>query len=700
MMFVDKKSKSIKVGGRDLTITTGHWARQASGACTIQYGDTVALVTAVVGEKPLEGVDFLPLICDYVEKTYSAGKIPGGFFKREGKPSEREVLVSRLIDRPIRPMFPKGFFNEVQIIATVLSLDQENDPDVLSIIGASFALELSGAPFEGPIAGVRVGLINENYVINPKVSELKDSLLDVVVAGTEDAIVMVEGKSKFVSEDVFIGALEFAHKEIKSIVAFQKEFIEELGIQKTKFQVPLVVSDIENYILNKYSEDFENSIYGKTKSERRSNLSLLGEKIYKDVKGQYPDPELDIWIKFSIEKVEKGIIRRNLLEKNRRIDGRTPEEIRDIKCEIGVLPRTHGSAVFTRGETQALVVTTLGTSEDEQRIDALFGESFKSFMLHYNFPPFCTGEVKPLRSPGRREIGHGALAEKAISQVMPDEKEFPYTVRVVSDILESNGSSSMATVCGSSLSLMDAGVPIKEHVAGIAMGLIKEGDKYVILSDILGDEDHIGDMDFKVCGTENGIVAVQMDIKISGLTRDILEKALEQARKGRLYILNKMNATINKPKEISIYAPRVYTLQIKPDRIRDLIGPGGKNIKSIIDQTGVSIDVSDDGKINVFSSNAENANKAIELIKKITFEPEVGGIYLGKVTKIVDFGAFVQLSTGVEGLLHISQIDTKRIKNVSDVLKEGDEILVKVIDIDQSGRIKLSRKEAIGGSET
>ena len=695
-----KKCKSLIVGGRELIITTGHWAKQASGACTIQYGDTVALVTAVIGEKPLEGVDFLPLICDYVEKTYSAGKIPGGFFKREGKPSEREVLVSRLIDRPIRPMFPKGFFNEVQIISTVLSLDQENDPDVLSITGASFALELSGAPFEGPIAGVRVGLINDNYVINPKVSELKDSLLDIVVAGSEDAIVMVEGKAKFVSEDVFIGALEFAHKEIKNIVVFQKEFIKELGIRKAEFKVPEVVKDIENYIIDRYSDEFEKCIYGKTKSERRAELSVLVDKIYNDVKEQYPDPELDIWIKFSIEKAEKTVIRKNLLEKNKRIDGRSPEDIRNITCEIGVLPRTHGSAVFTRGETQALVVTTLGTSEDEQKVDALFGESFKSFMLHYNFPPFCTGEVKPLRSPGRREIGHGALAERAISQVMPDEKEFPYTVRVVSDILESNGSSSMATVCGSSLSLMDAGVPIKEHVAGIAMGLIKEGDKYVVLSDILGDEDHIGDMDFKVCGTANGIVAVQMDMKVYGLTREILAEALEQARKGRLYILEKMKAVIDKPKEISIYAPRVYRLQIKPEKIRDLIGPGGKNIKSIIEQTGVSIDVSDNGKINVFSSNAENAEKAIELIKKSTFEPELGGIYMGKVTKIVDFGAFVQLSTGVEGLLHISQIDTKRIKNVSDVLKEGDEILVKVIDIDQSGRIKLSRKEVIGGSET
>jgi len=692
---VKKICKSLNVGGRELIITTGHWAKQASGACTVQYGDTVALVTAVVGDKPLEGVDFLPLICDYIEKTYAAGKIPGGFFKREGKPSEREILVSRLIDRPMRPLFPKGFFNEVQIISTVLSIDQENDPDVLSIIGASFALELSGVPFCGPVAGVRVGLINGNYVINPVISSLKDSLLDVVVAGTEEAIVMVEGKAKFVSEDAFIGALEFAHKEIQKICKFQKDFINELGIKKTEFKVPEVVSEIESYILDKYAKDFEESIYGKTKAERRSALSSLVDKIYNDVKEKYPDETLELWIKFGIEKAEKAVVRKNLLEKNRRIDGRTPEQIREITCEISVLPRTHGSAVFTRGETQALVVTTLGTSEDEQKIDALIGETFKSFMLHYNFLPFCTGEVKPLRSPGRREIGHGALAERAIAQVMPDEKEFPYTVRVVSDILESNGSSSMATVCGSSLSLMDAGVPIKEHVAGIAMGLIREGDKYVVLSDILGDEDHIGDMDFKVCGTEKGIVAVQMDIKISGLTRDILSKALEQARIGRLFILEKMKSTINKPKEISVYAPRVFMINVKPEKIRDLIGPGGKNIRSIIDQTGVSIDINEDGTVHVFSSNAESAEKAIELIKKSTFEPELGGIYLGKVTRIVDFGAFVQLASGIEGLLHISQIDNKRIKNVSDVLKEGDEILVKVIEIDQAGRIKLSRKEVI-----
>lgn len=696
-----KYSKSIVVGDRELTLSTGDRARQASGACTVRYGDTVALVTAVVADEPSQGVDFLPLICDYIEKTYAAGKIPGGFFKREGKPSEREVLVSRLIDRPIRPLFPKGFFNEVQIIATVLSIDQENDPDVISIIGASFALGLSGAPFEGPIAGVRVGMINGNYVINPTISMLKDSILDVVVAGTEDAIVMVEGKAHFVSEEVFVGALEFAHEEIKKIVKFQKDFLKELNIKKADFNIPSVAKEIEEFIITNYASEFEKRIYGKNKSERRKGLRELAERIFTETKEKFIEDNIDLWINFGIEKAEKTVIRKILIEQKKRIDGRGPEDIRQITCEIGVLPRTHGSAVFTRGETQALVVTTLGTSEDEQRVDALIGESFKSFMLHYNFLPFCTGEVKPLRSPGRREIGHGALAERAVAQVMPEEKSFPYTVRVVSDILESNGSSSMATVCGSSLSLMDAGVPIKEHVAGIAMGLIKEGENYVILSDILGDEDHIGDMDFKVCGTTNGIVAVQMDIKISGLTRDIMSKALDQAKRGRLYILEKMKETIDKPREeISVYAPRVYTLKIRPEKIRDLIGPGGKNIRSIIEQTGVNIDVNDNGTVHVFSSNVESADKAIELIKKCTFEPELGGIYMGKVIKIVDFGAFVQLSGGVEGLLHISQIDNKRVKNVSDVLKEGDEILVKVIDIDQSGRIKLSRKEVIGGQES
>lgn len=693
--------KSIKISDRELIFSTGKLAKQASGSCLVQYGDTVVLVTAVISKEPKEGTNFLPLVCDYIEKTYAAGKIPGGFFKREGKPSEKETLTSRLIDRPIRPLFPKGFFNDIQIVATVLSIDQDNDPDVLAIVGASFALELSGAPFKGPLAAVRVGMINGDFIVNPTRSQLENSKLDVVVAGTKDAIVMVEGKANFVSEEDFIKALEVAHTEIKKLVDIQEEMIKELGIQKSTFTLPEISAKIENYVEEKYCEAFKEKIFGTSKNERRKGLAELTKTIKEDVVANFSDPALDIWLGFAIEKVEKTVIRRHILETGRRIDGRTPTEIRPITCEIGLLPRTHGSAVFTRGETQALVVTTLGTSEDEQKIDALFGESFKSFMLHYNFFPFCTGEVKPLRGPGRREIGHGFLAEKALMPVIPDSSVFPYTIRIVSDILESNGSSSMASVCGGSLSLMDAGVPIKEHVAGVAMGLMVEDGKFIVLSDILGDEDHIGDMDFKICGTKDAITAVQMDIKIAGVDRDVMKKALEQAKQGRLHILNIINETISQPKaNLSIYAPRVYTVKINKDRIRDLIGPGGKNIRSITDSTGVSIDISDDGTVNIFSNNAEQADKAIALVKKHTFEPEVGAIYLGKVVRIETYGAFVQLSQGVDGLLHISQLSHERVKNVTDVVKIGDEVLVKVIDIDPQGKIKLSRKEALGESKS
>ncbi len=689
--------KSIRISDRELTLSTGKLAKQASGSCVVQFEDTVVLVTAVISDEPKEGTDFLPLVCDYIEKTYAAGKIPGGFFKREGKPSEKEVLTSRLIDRPIRPLFPKGFFNDIQIIATVLSTDQENDPDVLAIVGASFALELSGAPFNGPLAAVRVGMTDGRFLINPTRTQMKDSKLDVVVAGTKDAIVMVEGRADFVSEELFIAALEAAHKEIAKIVQFQEEFIKELGVKKRKYSLPEVATQIEEYVENKYTGAFKEKIFGTTKSERRKGLAELVKIIKEDVVSKFTDPALDIWLGFAIEKVEKTVVRRHIFETGKRIDGRTPEEIRPITCEIGLLPRTHGSAVFTRGETQAIVVTTLGTSEDEQKIDALFGETFKSFMLHYNFFPFCTGEVKPLRGPGRREIGHGFLAERALSPVIPSNTVFPYTIRVVSDILESNGSSSMASVCGGSLSLMDAGVPIKEHVAGIAMGLMIEDGRFIVLSDILGDEDHIGDMDFKVCGTKEGITAVQMDIKVTGVSGDILKTALEQARLGRLHILDIMNKTIAKPKDtLSLYAPRVYAVKINKERIKDLIGPGGKNIRSIIDETGVNIDINDDGTVNVFSNNADAADRAISLIKKYTFEPEVGGIYLGKVVRVETYGAFVQLAHGVDGLLHISQLSHERVKNVTDVVRVGDEVLVKVIDIDSQGKIKLSRKEALG----
>lgn len=693
-------TESLRVSERDLVFSTGKLAKQASGSCVIQYGETVVLVTVVIAPEPKEGTDFLPLVCDYIEKTYAAGKIPGGFIKREGKPSEKEILTSRLIDRPIRPLFPKGFFNEIQIIATVLSIDPENDPDILSMIGASFALELSGAPFQGPIGAVRVGMVDGDFKINPTRTQLEQSKLDLVVAGTKDAIVMVEGKANFIKEEEFIKALEVAHIEIKRIASFQEELVKKLGIKKEEFTLPEIAHKIEDYVVQKYSDLIKEKIIGTTKLERRKGLFELTSKIKEDVYAtfsNYNDNSLDIWINFAIEKAEKTVVRRYIFETGRRIDGRLPDEIRPITCEVGLLPRTHGSAVFTRGETQALVVTTLGTSEDEQKIDALIGETFKSFMLHYNFFPFCTGEVKPLRAPGRREIGHGNLAERALQPVIPDNSVFPYTIRVVSDILESNGSSSMASVCGGSLSLMDAGVPIREHVAGIAMGLMIENGKTIVLSDILGDEDHIGDMDFKVCGTKDGITAVQMDIKIAGVSSEILKEALEQARRGRLYILDIMYKTIEKPRpSLSVYAPRVFTIKINKDRIKDLIGPGGKNIRNIIEQTNVNIDINDDGTVNVYSNNAELADKAIQMIKELTFQPEVGGIYLGKVTRIEPYGAFVQLAQGVDGLLHISQLSHERVRNVTDVVKIGDEILVKVIDIDQQGKIKLSRKEALG----
>lgn len=690
-------TKSIRISERELVFSTGKLAKQASGSCVIQYGETMVLVTAVISNEPKEGTDFLPLVCDYIEKSYAAGKIPGGFFKREGKPSEKEILTSRLIDRPIRPLFPKGFFNDIQIIATVLSIDQENDPDILAIIGASYALELAGAPFKGPLGAVRVGMIDGEYIINPTRSQMDKSKLDIVVAGTKEAIVMVEGRANFVTEEEFIRALQLAQDKITKIACFQEELTKELGIKKSDFALPPIAKEIEDYVISKYSDAFKEKIFNTNKIERRKGLASLVDIIKEDVTANFAGEALDIWLNFAIEKAEKTVVRKYIFETGKRIDGRSPEDIRPITCEVGILPRTHGSAVFTRGETQALVVTTLGTSEDEQKIDALFGESYKSFMLHYNFFPFCTGEVKPLRGPGRREIGHGFLAERALTPVIPESVVFPYTIRVVSDILESNGSSSMASVCGGSLSLMDAGVPIKEHVAGIAMGLMIENGKFIVLSDILGDEDHIGDMDFKICGTKDAITAVQMDIKVTGVSEGILSTALAQAKRGRLHILEIMNATINKPRtSLSIYAPRVYTLKINKERIKDLIGPGGKNIRSIIDQTGVNIDINDDGTVNIFSNNAESADKAINLIKKHTFEPQVGGLYLGKVVRIEAYGAFVQLAPGVDGLLHISQLSNSRVKNVTDVVKLGEDVLVKVIDIDAQGKIKLSRKEALG----
>ena len=684
----------IMFWGRPIKVSIGDVARQADGSALVRYGDTVVLVTAAVSKEVREDVDFLPLTVNYQEMTYAAGKIPGGFFRREGRPTEKEVLTSRLIDRPIRPLFPKGFHNDVQVIATVLSADKENDPGVTALVGASIALGISSIPFDTPIAGVRVGRVGGELVCNPSISQLKESDIDLIVAGSRDAIIMVEGGASMVKEEELLDALFFAHKEMQAIIDLQERIWEEAG--KEKMVVPPVEKDdaLETEIRQGFEDRIREALKIKGKLERYSALEALSQEVLSELLPRFEDREKEIQDSFS--ELKKGIMRDTILKEGRRIDDRGLKDIRAVTCEVGVLPRTHGSAIFTRGETQALVVTTLGTAEDEQKIDALLGETYKSFMFHYNFPPFCVGEVRPLRGPGRREVGHGALAERALLPVLPDDEEFPYTIRIVSEILESNGSSSMASVCGGSLSLMDAGVPIKTPVAGIAMGLIKEGDDVAILTDILGDEDHLGDMDFKVAGTREGVTALQMDIKIGGVSREILSNALMQALEARLFLLDRMEETIPAPrKELSVYAPRIFTINIKPDKIRDVVGPGGKHIRKIIDETGVKIDIEDTGRINVASVDTESAEKAISMIKSFTQEAVVGEIYRGKVKRIVDFGAFVEIFPGTDGLVHISQLEDAHVRNVSDVLKEGDEVMVKVIEIDNQGRIRLSRKEAM-----
>lgn len=689
--------KVIQFGGRPLSIETDKVAAQADGAAWIQYGDTVVLVTAVISREEKSEINFLPLIVDYQEKSFAAGKIPGGFFKREGKPTEKEILTSRLIDRSIRPLFPDLLFREIQVIATVLSADDVNDPEIISIIGASVALMKSQIPFRGPVAGVRVGRVDGRYIINPSISERNKSDIDFVISCNRDGIIMVEGSAKEVSEEVVLDALDLAYRECIPLFEIQEEIAKESSVEKIK---PAWEEDesLAGMIEELFSTEISKALRIIRKTERRAYLDELKKQAIEKFSSDYQDR---LWfIERGFAKVENKILREMVLKEGRRIDGRGPRDIREIRCEVGVLPRTHGSALFKRGETQVLTVTTLGTAEDEQIIDALYGESSKSFMLHYNFPPFCVGEIRFLRAPGRREVGHGALAERALRAVLPSENDFPYTIRVVSEVLESNGSSSMATVCGATLSLMDAGVPIKKHVAGIAMGLMREGEKVIVLSDILGDEDHLGDMDFKVAGTVDGITALQMDVKIPGVTKDILMNAMLQARDGRLSIIEKMRETIERSREeLSIYAPRIITTQIKTEKIKDLIGPGGKNIKGIIDQTGVKINVEDSGLVRIYSSNARMAEKALEMIKTLTQEVEVGKIYLGKVKRIVDFGAFVEIFPGTDGLVHISQLDRRRINDVKEVVREGDEILVKVLEIDSQGKIKLSRKEALNDAE-
>jgi polyribonucleotide nucleotidyltransferase len=684
----------IDFGGRPFSIETGKVAKQANGAVLVQYGDTVVLITAVTSDKRREGIDFLPLTVNYLEMTYAGGKIPGGFFKREGRPTDHEILISRFIDRPLRPLFPKGFQNETQIIATVLSADADNDPSILGMIGASAALCISDVPFGGPIAGAKVGRIDGEYVLNPTHEELELSDIDLFVAGSEEAIIMVEGSAKEVKEREILEAILFGHQSLKPVIDLQKQIRLISGVKPREFEFQRPEDALHQKVESIAREKLIEAYRIPEKIKRRERLEEIYEIIVRECEAI--DETSQKMVKIAFEEIDRKLVRRMILEKKERIDGRGLTEVRPISCEVGILPRTHGSALFTRGETQVLAVVTFGTSEDEQKINSLRGETYKSFMLHYNFPPFSTGEVSPLRSPSRREIGHGALAERAILPILPSNENFPYTIRIVSEVLESNGSSSMATVCGATLSLMDAGVPIKAPVAGIAMGLILEGSECAVLSDILGDEDHIGDMDFKVAGTGEGVTAIQMDIKIRGVSKEVMERVLDQAREGRLHILEKMKETIAEPrKDLSRHAPRIVTLQVKQEKIRDVIGPGGKNIRGIVDQTGVKVDVEDSGLVKLASPNYEAIEKAIYMIKRLTQEVEVGGFYTGKVMRILSFGAIVELFPGTDGLIHISQLAENRVNEVTDVLKEGDEVPVKVIDIDPQGRIRLSRKAAL-----
>lgn len=683
-----------EIAGRPFIIETGKMAQQANGAVLARYGDTVVLVTATASKEPREGVDFLPLTVDYEERLYAVGKIPGGFIKREGKPSEKAILSARVIDRPLRPLFPKGFRNDIQIIATVLSVDQDNSPDVVAINGASIALCISDIPFEGPIGAVSVGLVDGNLVINPTVEQYEKSKLRLTVAGTKDAILMVEAGADEVTEEEMINAINFGHEEIKKIVQFQEEIIAKVGKPKMEFTPLEIDPELEKAVTEYAREEILKAIRIYDKQEREAYLEKINEDTIAHFQEIFPEKEKEIAdVLYNILKEE---VRKMITYEGIRPDGRKSTEIRPISCEVGILPRTHGSGLFTRGQTQVLTVATLGALGDVQILDGLELEESKRYMHHYNFPPYSTGETRVLRGPGRREIGHGALAERALEPMIPSEEEFPYTIRLVSEVLSSNGSTSMASVCGSTLALMDAGVPIKAPVAGIAMGLIKQDDKVTILSDIQGMEDFLGDMDFKVAGTSKGITAIQMDIKIKGIDTDILRRALEQARQGRLYILEKMLATISSPrKELSPYAPRIFTTVIDPEKIRDVIGPGGKMINKIIAETGVKIDIEDDGKIYVAAPNEAAGKKALEMIKNITQDVEVGKIYLGKVLRITNFGAFVEILPGKEGLVHISKLSKGRVKRVEDVVKIGDEILVKVTDIDKQGRINLSHKDAL-----
>ncbi len=691
------ESVSLDLGGRRFSIQVGKVAKQASGSTWIQYGETVVLTAAVASKDPIDK-DFFPLSVEYREKTYAAGRIPGGFFKREGRPTEKEILSSRLIDRPLRPLFPDGYRNEIQIMSTVLSSDKENDSDILGIIGASAALMISDIPFPEPVSAVRVGYVAGALVLNPTFQQMTESTLDLVVAATDTNVVMVEAGCREVQESTIVEALEFAHQAIRQINKLQNDLKAKVGKPKRAFPLPQRDEAVVKALESAYGERVKTANRITEKLARQEALDTILKEALERFEASHPGSAKTV--KHVVAHLEEREVRRMIVSEQRRPDGRGFDEMRQVTCEVGMLPRTHGSALFTRGQTQALVVCTLGTKVDEQRVEELEGQSWKSYMLHYNFPPYSVGEVRPFRGPGRREIGHGALAERAIEPLIPTDVDFPYTIRIVSDILESNGSSSMASVCGGSLSLMDAGVPIKAHVAGVAMGLVKEDEKFAILTDIQGVEDHLGDMDFKVAGTRNGITALQMDIKIAGVSYKLMADALEKARKARMHLLDVMEASLGQPRpELSPYAPRIYIMMIDPDKIREVIGPGVKMIKRISAETGTQIDIEDSGEVRIAAFSGADGDRAREIIRSITEDPEIGRIYQGIVRRVVPFGAFVEISPGKDGLVHISELEPKRVERVEDVINEGDSVLVKVIGIDREGKIKLSRKQALPGHE-
>lgn len=685
----------VEFNGQPLTIETGKMARQADGAVVVSYGQTKVLCTVVSARTMRAGQGFFPLTVNYAEKFYASGKIPGSFFRRERGATERETLICRLIDRPMRPLFPKGYMFETQIMPSVISADLVNDPDTLAMVAASASVAVSDIPFAGPIAAVRVGRVDGAFVANPTIEQREVSDVEIVVSGSRDAVMMVEGEADFLTEEEMLEAIFFGHQSLQPLIEVQEKLAQLVGLEKRAFELPPVDDQLVAKVTEVAEAQVKQAVKIESKQERSTALGDIRKAVTEQLAGEYPDREAEISAAF--DSIEKTVVRRMVTQDRIRIDGRDMTAIRPISAEVGVLPRAHGSALFTRGETQALVVATLGTGVDEQRMDNVQGMEFKKFLLHYNFPPFCVGETSMRLFPGRREIGHGMLAERSAAQILPEYEKFPYTIRVVSDVLESNGSSSMASVCGTSMSLMDAGVPVSEAISGIAMGLIKEGDEIAVLSDILGDEDHLGDMDFKVTGSERGITALQMDIKISGVTKEIMQQALHQAREGRIHILGEMAKAIVKPRaELSDHAPQITSIKVKTDQVRTVIGSGGKNVRGIIDATGCAIDIEDDGTIKIASSDGEAAKQAIKMIRDLTQEPEVNKLYQGTVKKIMEFGAFVEIYPGTDGLVHVSELAKERVKNVTDVLNEGDEVLVKCIGVDRQGKIKLSRKAALG----